>query len=123
MPYLRPLSTLIAAVLVLDGSGPAAGVVQPNANVQRAGTLQNGVLRVTLEAAPARWWTDGPHRPPMTVAAFSEPGGQPLMPGPLLRAPTGTELQLSVQNALSTPLTFFLTVVDSVVVAPGAVGK
>jgi FtsP/CotA-like multicopper oxidase with cupredoxin domain len=123
MPYLRPLLALITAGLVLEGSGPAAGVVQPNANVQRAGTLQRGVLRVTLEAAPARWWADGPHRPPMTVAAFSEPGGPPLMPGPLLRAPAGTELQLSVQNALATPLTFFLTAVDSVVVAPGAAGK
>ncbi len=123
MPYSRPLLTLVAAVSVLDGSGPAARVVQPNANIQRAGTLQNGVLRVTLEAAPARWRADGPQRPPMTVAAFAEPGGQPLMPGPLLRAPAGTEIQLSVQNALSTPLTFFLTAVDSIVVASGAVGK
>ena len=68
----------------------------------------------------------------MTIEAFSEPGKPPLMPGPLVRAPQGTEIRLSVRNSLRVPLTFFLpaairggpdkfAAMDSVVVAPGAV--
>lgn len=107
--------------------------VRPNTNRERAGVLHDGVLTVTLEAQESRWHPDGPHRPAMTIEAFSEPGAPPLMPGPLVRVPQGTEIRLSVKNSLPLPLTFFLPAAirggpdkfaarDSVVVAPGEVG-
>ena len=108
-------------------------VVQPNANTERAGVLRDGVLTVTLEAKESSWRLDGPKHPAMTIEAFSEPGKPPVMPGPLLRAAAGTEIRLSVRNSLLLPLTFLLpaavhggpdrfTAMDSVVVAPGAIG-
>ncbi|HZH41867.1 MAG TPA: multicopper oxidase domain-containing protein [Gemmatimonadales bacterium] len=109
-------------------------IVQANPNVARAGALHDGVLTVSLEAEPSSWPVDGPNSPPMTVAAFAEPGQAPLAPGPLLRAPAGTELRLSVRNSLAAPLVFFvpkaihggpdrMAATDSVLVAPGAVGQ
>src|SRR5215472_12434992 len=74
--------------------------VQPNPNTHRAGRLHGDVLSVALEAKQASWQADGPARPPMTVAAFAEAGAPPLLPGPLVRAPQGTEIRLSVRNSL-----------------------
>ncbi|HXE83038.1 MAG TPA: multicopper oxidase domain-containing protein [Gemmatimonadales bacterium] len=108
--------------------------VEPNPNLERAGVLRDGVLTVTLEAHDSRFWTHGPNRPPATIEAFSEPGKKPQLPGPLLRVPQGTEIRLSVRNTLSAPLTLLvpasvhggpdaMTAMDSVLVAPGAVGQ
>ena len=115
-------------------SGRALPVVQPNANTERAGVFRDGVLTVTLEAKESSWRLDGPDHPAMTIEAFSESGKPPVMPGPLLRAAAGTEIRLSVRNSLRLPLTFYLpaavrggpdrfTAMDSVVVAPGAIGS
>ena len=127
---------LIASAALAAASADTRGalpVVEPNPNTERAGTLHDGALAVTLEATEARWNLDGPTRPPMTIAAFAEPGAAPRMPGPLLRAPTGTELRISMRNSLRVPLTFLvpasihggpdsIAAMDSIVVAPGAVG-
>ena len=96
--------------------------------------LRDGVLNVTLEAKESAWWLNGPNRAPMTIAAFSEPGKAPLIPAPLVRVPRGTEIRLSVRNSLRLPLTLLVPsavrgeakqpgVMDSIVVAPGAVGQ
>ncbi|HZH39526.1 MAG TPA: multicopper oxidase domain-containing protein [Gemmatimonadales bacterium] len=107
-------------------------VVHPNRNLESAGTLHRGVLAVTLVAQRSLWRFSS-SKPPQAVATFSERGGEPLMPGPLLRVPIGTELRLTLQNALPVPLTFVvpaalsggpdrLDAMDSVVVAPGSTG-
>lgn len=121
-----------SAIAHRAASGELPGV-QPNANIERAGTLHDGVLTVALEAKESAWHLDGPARAAMTIEAFSEPSKPPLMPGPLMRIPQGTEIRLSVRNSLPTSLTFLLptairggpdrfTAMDSIVVAPGAVG-
>ena len=138
----RPgISPFLIACAVCTGLGATAATaahrapppVRPNANTERAGALHERALAVTLEAKPSLWYLNGPNRPPQTIEAFAEPGKPSLMPGPLVRAPAGTEIQLRVHNALARPLTFFvpasihggpdrITAVDSVVVAPGTVG-
>lgn len=135
---LRLLSALglLSGMLAMGASGfrGPMPVVQPNPNVERAGVLRHGVLTVTLDAKESRFWIHGQNRPSTTIEAFSEPGREPQMPGPLVRVPVGTEIRLSVRNSLAMPLTFFVsaavgggsgrvTVPDSIVVAPGAVGQ
>jgi len=126
-------STVVGTYRYLEKSFSAPPIVRPNANTERAGVLQDGVLTVTLEAKKSTWRLDGPDHPPMTIEAFAEPGKAPLMPGPLVRAPAGTEIRLSIRNSLAVPVTFLLpaairggpdrfSAVDSVVVAAGAVG-
>jgi len=106
--------------------------LQPNPNTERAGVLRNGVLTIALEAKEHPWHLNGAGRPAMTIEVFSEAGKLPTMPAPLIRAEKGTEIRLSVRNSLALPLTFLFPAavrgvpggfaMDSVVVAPGAVG-
>lgn len=130
-----PVSALLLIGLVLSGVVPARDPpsVRPNSNLVAAGVLHDGVLSVTLAAQYSVWHLDGPGRHGMTTEAFSEPGKTPQLPGPLVRAPQGTEIRLSVRNSLTLPLTFFLPAAirggpdkfaasDSLVVAPGEVG-
>lgn len=109
---LSKSAVVLAGIMVSAGSGTVpyatAPMVQPNSNVARAGTLRDGVLSITLVAAESEFRINGPHRPPMTVAAFSEPGKAPLMPGPFIRVPRGTQIRVSVRNSLDAPLTFFV---------------
>lgn len=126
----------VFALLVVVSSAtrvPDLPSVQPNPNLKAAGVLHHGVLTVALEAKYSAWHLYGPGRRSMTIEAFSEPGEPPLLPGPLVRVPRGTEIRVSVRNSLPLPLTFLLpaairggpdklAAMDSVVVAPGAVG-
>lgn len=120
-------------VAVAAEAGPHASappLVQANPNTASAGVLRDGVLTLSLEAKESLWrFSDA--RPPMTLAAFSELGKPPLMPGPLVRVPVGTQLRLAVRNSLDKPLTFVIpaalyggpdriTAMDSIIVAPGA---
>ena len=135
----RPRRRLLVglAVLGLGLTASASSVhrappeVRPNPNTTRAGTLRNGVLTVALEAKQSLWRFNSA-LPPMSIAAFSEAGQAPLMPGPFVRVRVGTELHLTIRNSLDKPLTFSMPealhggpdqikAMDSLVIAPGAI--
>jgi FtsP/CotA-like multicopper oxidase with cupredoxin domain len=129
-------ATALGALLLARSPGPAtisaAPIIQPNSNTERAGNLRDGRLTVTLEAKETLWRLDGISGPPMTIEAFAEPGKAPLMPGPLVRAPAGTEIRFAIRNSLAMPLTLLVPArvrggpggpaMDSVIVQPGATG-
>lgn len=123
-------SVLVSSLAAASPGAPVAPEVRPNSNTTPAGVLRGGVLTVALEAKTSRWRFNDAH-PPMTLAAFSELGKEPLMPGPFLRVPVGTQLRLTIHNALDKPLTFLvpaalrggpdrIAAMDSVIIAPGA---
>jgi FtsP/CotA-like multicopper oxidase with cupredoxin domain len=130
---INRLIALAGIVTTVMGTPPRRDLptARPNPNLDRAGRLDNGVLTVVLEAKQTQWIAVGSHQRPLHIAAFSETGKAPLLPGPLIRAPQGTELRLSLRNSLPVPLTFLLPAaihggtnfdaMDSLVVAPGAV--
>ncbi len=129
-PGLALLAGMVASVAAFTPL--SLPTVRANPNTERAGVLEKGVLTVTLDAKRALWSMNGPHRPPMTIEAFAESGKAPRMPGALIRAPQGTELRLAIRNSLGVPLTMYIPAgvraagdpaMDSVVVAPGAVGQ
>ena len=111
---------------------PPAAV--PNDNRVPAGTIQDGVLSLSLEARLAKWHPDGDSLPALMVETFGEEGRAPSAPGPLVRVPVGTELRFRVRNALvRDTLTFYVpariadagretsagAALDSVVLNPG----
>ena len=110
------LSSIIAAVTLAGGppgrSAPTCGhlpVAPPNAavpndNRERAGTLRDGVLTVRLVARPSAWRPDGPNGCALSVNAFGEEGKTTSVPGPLIRVNLGTEIRVTVRNALAAPL-------------------
>ena len=86
--------------------GPAARAerVQPNDNRRAAGTLRAGVLSLRLEARVAMWHPDGSDAPGAAVPAFAEVNGPPRIPGPLIRVPAGTEIDVTLRNTLTDTL-------------------
>jgi manganese oxidase len=103
------LAVICGVVFPLTGarraSTPArAEQIAPNDNTHRAGHLEKGVLTVALEARNGEWHPEEGDGPTYAVAAFSVAGGALQNPGPVLRAPVGTELRVTMHNALAVPM-------------------
>ena len=79
---------------------PVAGaaVAKVNDNRRPAGTLANGTLTLALDVVEAAYQPEGPDDPVVRALAFAEPGKAASVPGPLLRAPLGTLVKLTLRN-------------------------
>ena len=108
-------------------SHETAATISINDNRWPAGRLENGVLTLRLEARNGVWYPEGPRGVGLPVAAFAEDGGPLQNPGPLVRVPAGTEVRITLRNALEKPLTVFGlgatrgVGADSVVIEPQSV--
>jgi FtsP/CotA-like multicopper oxidase with cupredoxin domain len=126
---------LLAGALALVSTGitgdrgelPSA---EPNSNRHPAGRLRHDTLRVALEVRMATWAPEGERGARVSAAAFGEQGKTPLIPGPLLRVPTGTVLDATVRNSLpdSTITVHGLgphpaPAADSLVIEPGGLAR
>ena len=101
--------------------------VEPNDNRLPAGRLADGVLTLHLEVRRGEWFPESADGPSVVVPVFAEEGRAPQVPGPLIRVPAGTLLDITVTNQLGdTGVTIFgfaerpATGPDSVRLAPGA---
>lgn len=74
--------------------------VQPNDQRRTAGRMVNGELRVDLVAVEAEWYPRGPDGPRIVTPAFAEAGGPPQVPAPLIRAPAGVPVRVTIRNTL-----------------------
>lgn len=105
----------------------AVPVVIANDNRVAAGTMENGVLRLRLVVAMARWYPEAPDGAFTEIPVFAEEGKAPSIPGPLVRVPLGTRVRISIRNTLGdSTLTLFglnapsATIAAPVTVTPGA---
>jgi FtsP/CotA-like multicopper oxidase with cupredoxin domain len=73
-------------------------------NEAPAGRLVDGVLRVSLKVQEADWRPYGPDEPGLMTYAFSQVGGEPMIPAPYLRAELGTRVEVTIQNTLDSTL-------------------
>jgi FtsP/CotA-like multicopper oxidase with cupredoxin domain len=69
-----------------------------NDNREPAGKLLNKVLTLSLDIVESAWRPEGKEDADLPVFAFAERGGEPHVPGPLLRVPQGTEIRLTITN-------------------------
>src|SRR5687768_98906 len=110
--YLAALSLIAISVAAATAyapqhtpeSGSAVSRVLANDNRREAGRLRDGELTVRLVAQTGVWAPEGPAGPQLAVAAFGEEGAALQTPGPLLRAPVGTEIRAVVRNSLEKTL-------------------
>jgi manganese oxidase len=115
---------VLAFVLSCGRSTPTVPRVQANDNRTPAGRLENGMLHVDLEIRMARWHPEADDGAWVDVAVFAERGKAPQVPGPLVRVPTGTTVELTLENRLDTTITVhgLLTrpaeALDSTAIAP-----
>jgi len=79
---------------------PAANAPMATINQNRvpAGKLAKGTLAMSLDIVAAAWQPDGSDDPVVPILALAEPGKAPQVPGPLLRAPVGTTVRLTLRN-------------------------
>jgi manganese oxidase len=115
------LALALAAVIATGDTADAAA----NDNRRPAGRVERDTLVVRLVARTARWRIHEDTGPAFAVLAFAEEGAAPSVPGPLLRARTGTPMLVSVRNPLAGALVVYGLGArgdgrrDSLVVAPG----
>src|SRR5262245_3292556 len=75
--------------------------VVPNDNRVPAGRLVGDTLHLSLVVRMATWHPEDPAEPGIDVAAFAEEGKEPQIPGPLIRVPAGTVIDVEIQNQLT----------------------
>ena len=72
-----------------------------NENRTPAGRFRGDTLEIHLEVGMGTWRPEADSGPAIDVAAFAEEGHAPLVPGPLIRVPTGKLIHATVTNALT----------------------
>jgi FtsP/CotA-like multicopper oxidase with cupredoxin domain len=93
--------SLSLSVGPIAASGPGtAPVAVATANTRPAGSLAHGVLTLELEARRTIWYPEGDSLPGRETLAFGETSGPTVVPGPLVRVPAGTTVELTIRNTL-----------------------
>jgi FtsP/CotA-like multicopper oxidase with cupredoxin domain len=72
-----------------------------NDNRRPAGIFRDGKLELKLDIVNAQWFPEAETGPSVTMQAFAEAGRAPEIPGPLIRVPEGTEIHITLHNALT----------------------
>lgn len=98
-----PLLAVVMAIVPVR----AQDRVVPNDNRVPAGTRVGSLVQVDLVARVAMWHPDGADAPGAPMLAFAEESGPARIPGPLLRAPAGTQAVVRLRNALTDTLRVF----------------
>lgn len=75
-----------------------APLAMVNNNMRPAGNFSRRILTLSLDIVEAAFQPDGKHDPVVRALAFAESGKAPQIPGPMLRAPVGTTVRLTVRN-------------------------
>jgi manganese oxidase len=126
-PTVRWVSVVSCVALIASAGGTSdLPVIQANENRLPAGALADDTLKISLVVSMARWYPEAEDGPHVDVAAFSEEGKVPMIPGPLIRVPIGTTISATVRNRLGDSTIWVRGLEsrpakpDSVAVAPGA---
>lgn len=106
-PFISLMGCALGTAVFLTASAP--GPVAPpritfNDNHEPAGRIRDGVLSLDLEITEGDWHLLGADQPAAHVYAFAVRGQAPSIPGPLIRVPVGTEIQLTIANTLDTAI-------------------
>jgi manganese oxidase len=134
---MAALVSLVPAIAPAQGSGTGTESDLEIAGFEDyrvpAGRMDEGVLRITLEARPARGQPWGPQGPVVYTHVFAADGEAPRAPAPLIRFAAGTPVHVTVRNLLPDTLavrglrdhgrgepTLRAARADQIVVAPGA---
>jgi FtsP/CotA-like multicopper oxidase with cupredoxin domain len=96
------LSAAVMAAMVA-----AAPPIAIQDNSRAAGQRAGNVLTVRLVVDVGSWRPNGNAGPPLDVRAFGEEGRPLSVPAPLIRAPQGTDVSLTIRNALNQELRVF----------------
>src|SRR5262245_15615028 len=96
----RHLAVVLALFSLLPSHvpAPAPASIAANDNRRPAGRMERGVLTLELEVREGLLQPEGDGGPGVPTLAFAEVGKRPLVPGPLIRVPQGTEVRVKIRN-------------------------
>lgn len=102
---IRLFFTIVLAVAAHTSFGqqqsPTASLaIRANDNRAAAGHLKDGILTLHLELTSGDWYPEAAEGPHMRVDAVAEEGKAPQVPGPMIRVPQGTEINVTFHNLL-----------------------
>jgi FtsP/CotA-like multicopper oxidase with cupredoxin domain len=123
------LAVLAACVGMGLAAVPQPPRVHANDNRTPAGIRRGDTALVELDVVIGRWYPEADDGPSVDVAVFAVRGEPPQVPGPLIRVPAGTTLDVQVRNTLADSAVTLHGFVshpsagDSVRLAPGAVRR
>jgi FtsP/CotA-like multicopper oxidase with cupredoxin domain len=90
----------VVFVLVVSSQASAQTSILTHDNETPAGTLRNGRLELKLYAGSGTWYPENSTGAGEVVQAFGIEGQGLAVPGPLLRVPRGTEIDVAIRNTL-----------------------
>src|SRR5262245_31895491 len=99
---------VVAVAVACQGAPTRAQGPEPiaaNDNRKPAGELRGSVLRLQLEIRKGIWHPEQEDGEAIPVYAFGEAGRPLQVPGPLIRVPQGTTVEISLKNTLAVPAT------------------
>ncbi len=121
---------LLPALVFVFGTMPLSAqklsAIEANDNRIPAGELKGGVLTLQLEMRKGNWHPESENGETIPVYAFGEVGKTLQIPGPTVRVPQGTTIDISLHSSLTVPATLHGLHrrpgkdADMVTVAPGA---
>jgi FtsP/CotA-like multicopper oxidase with cupredoxin domain len=99
----------LSIVLLVALTLPLAAQTNIAANDNRvpAGVLRNGVLTLNLEMRKGNWHPESETGETIPTYAFGEVGKPLQIPGPAIRVPQGTTIDITLHNALAVQATLF----------------
>lgn len=107
--HLIPRLLLVSFLVSSWGTDPLPAQnrepIEANDNRVPGGELRDGVLTLDLELRRGIWHPEGEDGEAIPVYAFGEVGKPLQVPGPLVRVPEGTVVEISVRNTLGVPAT------------------
>ena len=101
---LGALAVAITPSLRAQSDGAPGPQVVTHDNVKSAGQLRDGVLHLSLWAGRGLWRPEGQIAPERLIEAFGEESRGLSIPAPLIRAPKGTVVQLTIRSTLDSTL-------------------
>lgn len=124
--FAFPLAAIVAFGTVAPVAAEELPLISANDNRVTAGALKDGVLTLRLEMRKGIWHPESEDGEAIPVYAFGEAGKPLQVPGPAIRVPLGTTIDITLHNDLAVPATLHGlhqrpgTDADVVAVAAGA---
>ena len=98
-PSVRAFLVIAVSAVTLSATrSTEIPLVQANDNRTPAGILSNDTLKISMTVAMARWYPEAADGPHIDVAALSENGEAPTIPGPRIRVAEGTVISATMTN-------------------------
>ena len=99
------LVVLLANLFSFSAAAQELPVIAANDNRTSAGELRDGVLHLQLELRKGIWYPESEQGESIPSYAFAEVGKPLQVPGPTIRVPKGTAVDISLTNPLQVPAT------------------